>query len=100
MWSLIVFHGTSVVLETVESVILSIYSLGTMQGHLPLSYFTNGPRGFNRFNRLVFRSLQGDVGQVLSRLFPVKRGLCHAYWAANFWSFYNLGDKLLLIVGK
>ncbi|XP_017791110.1 PREDICTED: probable dolichyl pyrophosphate Glc1Man9GlcNAc2 alpha-1,3-glucosyltransferase [Habropoda laboriosa] len=74
------------------------------------SYCMNGGQFFKRLFMLgsivmitlmiSFGPFASQLPQVFSRLFPLKRGLVHAYWAANAWALYIGVDKAISIILK
>ncbi|GMR36629.1 hypothetical protein PMAYCL1PPCAC_06824, partial [Pristionchus mayeri] len=52
-------------------------------------FFSIGPFLFSSLDHL------DALQSILSRIFPVQRGLTHAYWAPNAWAIYNTADLVL-----
>ncbi|XP_060663803.1 probable dolichyl pyrophosphate Glc1Man9GlcNAc2 alpha-1,3-glucosyltransferase [Drosophila nasuta] len=79
--------------------LLKFYCLGKQSRQFVLSIAKLLAVGLTPFV-LSFGPFWRQLPQLISRLFPFKRGLTHAYWAPNIWALYNTADKLAVVALK
>ncbi|XP_011873800.1 PREDICTED: probable dolichyl pyrophosphate Glc1Man9GlcNAc2 alpha-1,3-glucosyltransferase [Vollenhovia emeryi] len=89
---------------------LYLYVAPAYAAWLLKSYCLGSGKFFKRFFSLglvaltvlavSFGPFRTQLPQVISRLFPFKRGLVHSYWAANGWALYIGAEKVLSLMWK
>ena len=77
--------------------LLGIVVLVTLIGPFLPFLFIN--HDLNNEEQLYFGPKQ-QLMQILSRLFPWQRGLCHDYWAGNVWAIYLTIEKVFKFILK
>jgi alpha-1,3-glucosyltransferase len=117
MWFAVLLNLKHIFLYIAPAYFIYLLKHYCFNDHSNQSSVTVGPPSLNQFKvkkftwlgvsvvTIFFASfgpfiINGQLGQVISRLFPFKRGLCHAYWAPNIWAIYNIIDKMSATTGN